>query len=374
MLVDTLRFVSGGTGRAAIWGALAALTGVEFESPWWLTSSDQLIAWDIPAPPGYVTWKQRAFLTFDERWRPFFEDEAAAVDHRYITWGGVLMDGRSALEAAAGEECDGCIPALVDPAVTDAAGGDWYPDDDTIFGLVVNGEARAYPLRMMEVHELVIDTLGGRRVAMPYCTLCGSAQAFLVDEPPPGFAPFELRTSGLLFRSNKVILDLQSDSYFDMLSGRAVSGPLREVGAALPQVSVVRSSWSEWKAAHPETTIVASDGGIGRTYSPNPLGSRDARGPIFPIGEVDPRLGVQELVLGVEAASGARVAFEVAAARLALLGGGSVELEDVTLALEGGGLRAFDAGGRELVSHQAFWFAWSQFWPGTLLWTAESAD
>ena len=59
---------------------------------------------------------------------------------------------------------DGCIPALDDPGVTDAAGGSWYPDDALVFGVVVGGEARAYPKNIMEVHEMVNDTLGGRRI------------------------------------------------------------------------------------------------------------------------------------------------------------------------------------------------------------------
>ena len=117
------------------------------------------------------------------------------------------------------------------------------------------------------------------------------------------------------------------------------------------------------------TTIVASDAGIGRTYRQDPLRGRDDNGPIFPVGEVDPRLPVQELVLGVEADADTRVSFPVATARLALADGQAVELAGVTVVADAGGLRALDVDGQELVSHQAFWFAWSQFWPDTLLWT-----
>ena len=370
VLADALRFLSPFDARvAAIRDALFDLTGVMFYEPWWVTSTNQLITWDLPAPPGYVAWKRVPFEAIDDRWAPFFDDPDATFDYRYLSWGGVLVDDRPLAAASAGANCGGCIPALRDPAVTNAADGRWYPDEATIFGLVINGEARAYPKNIMEVHELVTDTVGGRRVGIPYCTLCGSAQAYLVDEPPAGVEVLELRTSGLLFRSNKVMFDLNTYSAFDTFTGEAVSGPLREAGVTLEQVSVVASTWGAWKAEHPKTTIVAQDAGIGRTYAADPLRGRDDFGPIFPIGEVDPRLAVQEFVLGVEAGEGVRIAFAVAAARLALAAGEIVELEGVTVFADGSGLRAADRSGRELVSHQAFWFAWSQFWSDTLLWT-----
>ena len=91
-------------------------------------------------------------------------------------------------------------------------------------------------------------------------------------------------------------------------------------------------------------------------------------GPIFPIGDVDGRLGVHDQVFGVVLDDGTPVAFEVLAATGALKEGRSVELAGVRLRLDGSGVRAVDAAGDEIEGHQAFWFAWSQFMPGTLLW------
>ena len=201
---------------------------------------------------------------------------------------------------------------------------------------------------------------------MPYCTLCGSAQAYYMDDVD-GFKPV-LRTSGLLARSNKLMYDISTMSAMDTFSGRALSGPLHDAGVVLNQVSVVTSTWGAWKQAHPETTIVAEDGGaFGNTYRLDPLRGRDDDGPIFPVGNVDPRLGVQELVLGVDAVDGTPVAFPVGSAVLALRAGETVELEGIRLALDGSGVRAF-IGDREAPGHEAFWFAWSQFKPGSLIW------
>jgi hypothetical protein len=322
----------------------------------------------VVEPPRYRELKGLLFTIVDGRWAPFFDDPDSEIDYRYLNWGGVRPDDRPLGDFDA--QCrGGCIPALDDPAVTEAAGGDWYPDGSIVFAVAFEGEARAYPKNMMEVHEMVIDTVGGVRFGMPYCTLCGSAQAYDLDSVPDGVEPPVLRTSGLLSRSNKVMYDLNTWSAFDTFTGRAVSGPLREAGVTLDQLTVVTATWGAWEEAHPETTILAQDGGIGRTYPADPLQGRDDDGPIFPVGPVDPRLPVQELVLGVETPSGAYIAFPVEETKGVLEATSSVEYSGVRVVPDGGGLRAELVDGTPLVTHEAFWFAWSQFHPSTDLWS-----
>jgi hypothetical protein len=368
LLADLLRFSQRGHVADTAVAAFEELTGTSVTAvPAWRPVTDRLIAWDLPAPPGYVGWKRRVFELFEPAWAAFFDDEDADIDWRLVSWGGVFIDDRPVDRVHL--PCpDGCIPALDDPAVTDAAGGDWYDDDALVFGVVVGGEARAYPKNIMEVHEMVNDTLGGRRIGIPYCTLCGSAQAYFTDVTPEGFGTIELRTSGLLSRSNKVMFDFRTWSVFDTFTGRALSGPLRDAGFTLEMLSVRTSTWGDWKETHPETTIVAEDGGIGRRYLDDPLQGRDDHGPIFPIGAVDPRLPVQEQVVGVIGPEGVAVAFPVEEAVRTLERGGLVEKEGVRVVTDGAGLGAETPDGDPLVAHQAFWFAWSQFRPGTLLW------
>jgi hypothetical protein len=370
LLSDLLRFFQGGTVGDAATTAFTELTGVappvaDDVSPWQAVT-DLMIAWDLDAPPGYADYKARLFTLVDVGWEPFFNDTRADVDWRFVSWGGVLIDNR---ELGDRDPCPrGCIPAIDDPLVTPAAAGDWYRDDAVVFGVTINGESRAYPKNIMEVHEMINDTVGGRRIGMPYCTLCGSAQAFHTDVVPDGFSTLVLRTSGLLARSNKVMYDLENQSMFDTFRGVALTGPLREAGFELEPVTVVTTTWGEWKTAHPETTIVAQDGGLGRVYPDDPLRGRDDNGPIFPVGDVDPRLAVQEPVVGVVATDGTVVAFPAAAARTALNAGSSVSAGGIELRLDGGGLRAFEAAGDELPTHESFWFAWSQFQPDTAVW------
>lgn len=373
ILADVLRFVNAPDVVADIGARLQNLLGEDAFSgagpDLWKNVTNLLIAWDVPAFAEYREYKGRLFTLVEPKWEPFFSDPEATIDWRWLSWGGVFIDDRPLGDTA---PCPrGCIPALDDPVVTPASEGDWYPDDAVVFGVTVNGESRAYPKNQMEVHEMVNDTLGGRRIGMPYCTLCGSAQAYLTDQVPEDATTPVLRTSGLLSRSNKVMYDLNTGSVFDTFAGEALSGPLREKGVRLAQTTVVSSTWGAWKEAHPDTTILAADGGLGRSYPDDPLRGRDDQGPIFPVGDVDPRLAVQEQVVGVELADGTTIAFSRDAALLAIRAGEEVSAAGVRLVQDGDGLRAVSmSDGSAISSHQAFWFAWSQFHPDTILWSS----
>ena len=372
-LADLLRFFGGDDGDRIV-GAFERLADISIDGDpdsqvsRWLSVTNHLIAWDTPAYPGYREDKAGIYLEVEPAWEPFFNDDDATIDWRLVGWGGVFIDDRPLGDT---EPCRrGCIPALDDPVTTDASGGDWYPDDLIVFGLVEGGETLAVPKNIAEIHEMFNLTLGGRRIALPYCTLCGSAQAYYTDNTLAAQQPV-LRTSGLLIRPNKMMYDLVTSSVVDTFTGAAVSGPLRDAGVLLEETSVVRSTWGEWKVAHPETRIIAEDGGIGRTYDLDPLRGRDADGPIFPIGDADARLDVQELVVGVIARNGTPVAFPADLARGVVAADGDIEFGGVTLTADGGGLRAVDTdSGEPLAAHESFWFAWSQFHPDTLVWPA----
>jgi hypothetical protein len=219
----------------------------------------------------------------------------------------------------------------------------------------------------MEVREMVNDTLGGRDLGIPYCTLCGAAQAYFTDRMPAGVERPVLRTSGLLIRSNKVMYDVVTSSVFDTFLGHAVTGPLAERGLQLEQATMVTSDWGSWKAEHPETTVLIEALALGRNFDFR--NGRDANGPIFPVGDVDPRLSVHEDIIGAITASGKPIAFQRSAALIALRNGETITFEDIHLELDAGGIRAVGADGDDIGSHQAFWFAWSQFHPDTELWS-----
>ncbi|NND84340.1 MAG: DUF3179 domain-containing protein [Acidimicrobiia bacterium] len=361
VVADVLRFVQVGPSAVALVDALNELLELEldpFAPLAWVEVTDRLIAWDVPAPDGFADLKGHLYEQTSATWGAFFGDPDVDVDLRVVSWGGVLPDLRELDDNA---PCNGCIPSLDHPAVTDAVGGDWLQDQRIVFGVVVRGEARAYPRFMMETHELVNDTLGGREIALPYCTLCGAAQAFFVGQ---GEDRRVLRTSGLLQRSNKIMVDLTTGTYYDTFAGTAIAGPNQ--GEVLEQIPVITSTWGAWKEAHPDTTILAEDGGIGFDYPEDPLQGRNLNGPIFPVGRVDARVSAEVLVLGVRIGDRS-VAFPVRETRDALEAGDSVAVDGVEIRLEGSGLVAYD-GDESVLSHEAFWFAWSQFNPDTAVW------
>ncbi len=327
----------------------------------WGVITDHLIAWDIPAPPDYLRAKRTIFTSILPGLDKIFVE--GNIDWRHVSWGGVLIDDRKYDKT---DEACNCIPAADNPKVSSAKDATWLKDEDIVFGIGVNGEYRAYPRRIMEVREMVNDTLGGRHLGIPYCTLCGAAQAYYTDQLPEGIDRPILRTSGLLIRSNKVMYDVNTFSVFDTFLGKAVTGPLAEKDLQLKQASVVTTDWGTWKKAHPETTVLVESLALGLNYDFR--NNRDANGPVFPVGDVDPRLPVHEDIIGVITASGKPVAFQRSKAYVALKRGDEIAYENIRLELDAGGIKAVDADGSDLGSHQAFWFAWSQFHPQTALW------
>ncbi len=234
LISDMLRFVPQPALNSLLVDAAGELLGKELSTQnAWGVVTDHLIAWDIPAPPNYLEAKRAIFTSAIPGWdRIFVEGD---IDWRHVSWGGVLIDDRA--YDTTDEPCN-CIPAADNPEVSSAEDATWLKDEDIVFGVEVNGEYRAYPRRIMEVREMVNDTLGGRDLGIPYCTLCGAAQAYFTDQLPDGVARPILRTSGLLIRSNKVMYDVETYSVFDTFLGKAVTGPLAEKGVQLEQASV----------------------------------------------------------------------------------------------------------------------------------------
>jgi hypothetical protein len=362
IISDLMRFTAGQQLNDALTDAASKLLGKNIpKSNSWGVTTDHLIAWDIPAPPDYLTAKRAIFTSVVPGWDKIFVK--GDIDWRHVSWGGVLIDDRAYNKTD--DECN-CIPAADNPKVSTATEATWLKDDDIVFGIEVNGEFRAYPRRIMEVREMVNDTLGGRHLGIPYCTLCGAAQAYFTDRVPSGVKRPILRTSGLLIRSNKVMYDVETFSVFDTFKGHAVTGPLAAKNVQLKQASVVTTNWGTWKKAHPKTTVLVEELALGRDFDFR--NNRDANGPIFPVGDVDPRLPVHEDILGVITSSGKPVAFQRSKAFVALSKGEDVIFDNVRLKLDAGGIKAISTDGSDLGSHQAFWFAWSQFHPQTVLW------
>ena len=144
--------------RAAIASALTRLTGQEFD-PESFNLYEDAYRWlgqhpEIVAVPGYAAWKGDLYSIIDRRFIDFFyEGVPASVPISGAQWGGVGVDG---------------IPPLDNPKVTAADGATYLEFDEPVFGVSINGETRAYPLRILAWHELSNDVVGGQPIALVY--------------------------------------------------------------------------------------------------------------------------------------------------------------------------------------------------------------
>lgn len=148
------------------------------------------------------------------------------------------------------------IPALTEPEFTGMEEGNrWLSDDDLVLGIVYEGLVRAYPVRILDRHEVVNDHFGKVPVLITYCPLCFSGAAFV--RPSVAGRVLEFGVSGRLYNANLLMYDRQSGSLWSQFTGEPIAGPLVGKISPLARIPLDVVSWGEWKAAHPETQVLA---------------------------------------------------------------------------------------------------------------------
>ena len=200
--------------------------------------------------PMFLEFKQRLMGSLIPDFFAFLNpDSARTISAQEVVWGGVSTDG---------------IPPLEEPHfVTAEAASAWLVPSDQVIGVEINGDARAYPRRIIDWHEMVNDTVGGVPVSLAYCTLCGSA--ILYDGRLEGEV-YRFGTSGMLYRSNKLMYDRATRTLWEQYTGEPVWGPLVGKGLRLDVLPVVHTNWAEWLAMHPDTKVLDIDTGFNRDY------------------------------------------------------------------------------------------------------------
>ena len=345
---------------------------------------------------GYRRWKTELYGTIDPEFAELLNEVADDGLLSQIQWGGVARGG---------------IPELNDPVRLAGSSADWMTDDELILGAVVDGEAVAYPVRILAHHELANDVIAGVPVSMVYCTLCRSALLFdrRVDDGTGAVGEvLDFQTSGLLIESNKIMVDRQTDTLWRHQTGVGLSGPLE--GVELAQYPVLTTTWAEWLATHPETEVLdipdpifpdaatsPEQPPIAYSYDPDdayrfyyddpdvwfPIFDTpdvfDLKEPVIGLADGDETLAVQVAAL-VEA--GPQV-FTVGGRSVALVpsSAGARAYEVTDSGLSAGDLpSSIEAGVAELVvdgaswprvaASQLFWFAWFGQQPDTAVWPA----
>jgi Protein of unknown function (DUF3179) len=334
-LVDSL-FFTRRADRAEIFPVLRALSGEKRGERYqdWADLVGRRA--DLAPKPGYTAWKAELFSRIDPGYKKILYATAPArIRLAEVVSGGVGVEG---------------IPALDRPphaaAGTPEAG--YLQDSEKVFGVSLGGAERAYPLRILDWHEMLNDEVGGEPVTLSYCTLCGSAVLF--STRTPSGKPYTFGTSGLLYRSNKLMVDRQTLSLWSNLTGEPQIGRLAASPVRLEILPLTLTTWKEWRTRHPRTTVMTIDPAMvkrwGFDYRPG-VADRRRAGVRFPVPRESDALEERDEIYAV------RLAGQAKAYPLATLLEKRVlndQLGDETLVLvadpASGAVRAYRRGGR----------------------------
>jgi hypothetical protein len=230
-----------GTDYDTTVSALETLSGQSFGANW-----PAWVEWyggtDLSPPPAFTAWKGDVLTFIDPRFADFLNDDATSdIRVEEIVWGGVSVDG---------------IPALDNAPMVPADQAGYLLGGEPVFGVAINGDTRAYPLRILDWHEMANDVVGGVPMSLAYCTLCGAGIAF------------DGRASDGGTYSNKLMYDRQTRTLWNQLTGEPVLGELVGANVELELLPVVLTSWEDWLAQHPDTKVLELETGYARYYLP----------------------------------------------------------------------------------------------------------
>jgi hypothetical protein len=262
------------------------------------------------------------------------------------------------------------IPALTDPELVAAEAARYLKPDDRVLGVVLDGEARAYPIRILDWHELVNDSIGTQRFVVSYCPLCGSGMVF---ESTHKDTLLNFGVSGLLYNSDVLLYDRQSASLWSQLKSVAVSGPMK--GARLAQIPALHTTWQHWRKRHPGTLVLSARTGYQIDYSKSPYaGYEKTRQIYFGVSHKAPRhWHPKERILGVEIEGQSKA---YAFAELSKNGQqsffDSIGQQRYQVHWNESEHAAWVTGpeGQQIATTVVFWFAWYTFHPGTEIYRA----
>ena len=272
--------------------ALETLTGWAYSQSW-----DRWVEWygraDLSPPPGFASWKGELLSRLDERYGEFLSvSKPTAIDLAELVWSGLLPDGT--------------LPLDDPPFVAARSRGAAYLDsDEPVFGVVVNGEPYAYPLRIMDVHQIANHQIGGVPVTLGYSPMTGSAVLF--DRRAADGETYSFSSSGLVYQSDQLMYDRETWSLWSPLLGRPLVGPLVDAasgthGPWLDVWPVVTARWGEWVARHPDTQVLAAHTGASRSYLlgfPH-LEYFSSGDTAFPVSRTDDRQLTKAWVYGID--------------------------------------------------------------------------
>lgn len=258
------------------------------------------------------------------------------------------------------------IPSIDKPKFVRPSAANFMLPDDFVVSVTVGERTRAYPLRVLVWHEIVNDELAGQPIAVTYCPLCGTAMVF---NRQVGDRTFSFGVSGLLYNSDVLMYDRQTDSLWSQLAMKAVSGP--QVNTELEWLVSEHLTWAAWRAKYPSGEVLSTQTGAQHNYSGSAYASYEqSPDTMFPVATYRNELPKKDWVIGVIVDGVAR------AYPLRHLPGNQTVMDEVHIAaLE----ITFDPVSQQAVVRRkengavlpcvkVYWFAWQAFYPQTELW------
>ncbi len=242
---------------------------------------------------GIVIWQ--VFRSYKQHRQSVFGDQSDIASYRFALTPSLLPDGAI---VSSGIPRDS-IRAMTEPKFFTREEFETHPDrkirkllvsGDRVVGVAIGGDARAYPLRILNWHEVVNDTVGGVPIAVTYHPLCDSVVVF---DRRVGEETVEFRVSGLLYNSNLLMFphheEPGGESLYSQLLAKAVTGPDAESGKTLTVLPSQVVSWGRWKTEHPGTLVLEPDPLFRKQYPRRPYGSyRGRQIPRYPVKPYPP--------------------------------------------------------------------------------------
>ena len=260
------------------------------------------------------------------------------------------------------------IPAIDRPVFVSAREATDLRPGDMVLAIQHKGIAKAYPVRILNWHEVVNDRFGSEDIVVTFCPLCGSGVAF---ESRVAGRALRFGVSGLLYNSDVLLYDRETQSLWSQIRAQAVTGPLKK--QILTSVPIVHTTWANWRARHPDTLVLSQNTGYAREYERDPYEGYDKSAQlIFPVRFRAEGFHPKERVLGIVLNGKAKAYPFVELAKGApeirdTLGGHAIRIR---YSREHQSAEAFGAQGQPLAATTLFWFAWAAFHPATAIYRA----
>jgi len=256
------------------------------------------------------------------------------------------------------------IRSVDEPGFVEPAEATWVAADTPVLGVEIDGVARAYPVHLLEFHQVVNDRVAGVPVAVTLDPLAGTPRVY---RRRVGDRILTFGVSGLIHNSSFLMFDRETETLWLHFTGRGIDGPL--AGKRLERMRVRQEPFGRWLERAPQTLVLERPEPKKIDYRYSPFSTYWVKDSIpFPVEAKDRRFHAKELVVGVVADGVARAYL---GSILTTAGGEAVDEvagQEIRIRYTSE-LGTFEWEAPEEVEvTEAFWFAWKAFHPDTQIW------